>query len=103
VEDLSTGKIHRDASTSPRHVALATLGLSYTTSVGAWRVRCCLLARKSHADRTAVGPLIGGAADMDGRAARPETGANDPEPNLGRIEIPQHSQHSPDATVKVQH
>jgi hypothetical protein len=23
---------------------------------------------------------IGGAADMDGRAAPPETGANDPEP-----------------------
>jgi hypothetical protein len=45
VEDLSTGKIHRDASTNPRHVPLATLGLSYTTSLGAWRVRCCHLAR----------------------------------------------------------
>jgi hypothetical protein len=26
---------------------------------------------------------IGGAADMDGRAAQPETGANDPERTIG--------------------
>jgi hypothetical protein len=48
------------------------------------RVSRRFLAHRDEQVRLEFSFAIGGAADMDGRAAQPETGANDPKLSIGR-------------------
>jgi hypothetical protein len=49
------------------------------------------MAHRDEQVRLEFSVAVGGAADMNGRAAQPETGANDPQPDVSKVEIPHRS------------